>query len=51
MMLGTNESLYAWMDEGFASYAEELVMQYYSGRPGIAAYEDASEKKDLIIMS
>ncbi len=25
MMLGTNESLYAWMDEGFTSYAETIV--------------------------
>ena len=45
MMLGTNESLYAWMDEGFASYAEELVMSFYTGRPGIAAYQDALKKQ------
>ncbi|HYJ38627.1 MAG TPA: M1 family metallopeptidase [Chitinophagaceae bacterium] len=25
MMLGTNESLYAWMDEGFTSYAESRI--------------------------
>ncbi len=25
-VLGTNESLYAWMDEGFTSYASSLVM-------------------------
>jgi hypothetical protein len=25
-MLGTNESLYSWMDEGFTTYAEERVM-------------------------
>ncbi len=28
-MLGTNESLYAWMDEGFTSYAYALVWDYY----------------------
>lgn len=29
MMLATDESQYAWMDEGFTSYAEELVSAYY----------------------
>lgn len=28
MLLGTNESLYAWMDEGFTSYAASEVMNY-----------------------
>jgi hypothetical protein len=28
MILGTNESLYHWMDEGFATYAENRVMQF-----------------------
>jgi len=28
-MLGTNESMYAWMDEGFTSYAAALVQAYY----------------------
>lgn len=27
-VLGFNESLYAWMDEGFTSYAEELVKEH-----------------------
>jgi hypothetical protein len=29
MMLGTNESLYAWMDEGFTEYATNRVEEYY----------------------
>jgi aminopeptidase N len=29
MMLGTNESMYPWMDEGFTSWAETMVSQYY----------------------
>lgn len=29
-MLGTNESLYPWMDEGFTSYAESEVTDYYN---------------------
>ena len=32
MMLGTNESLYPWMDEGFTSYAEDLVTKFYYKR-------------------
>ncbi len=28
MMLGTNESLYAWMDEGFTSYASNEIMNH-----------------------
>ena len=29
MMMGTNESLYPWMDEGFTTYAEAEVSAYY----------------------
>jgi hypothetical protein len=29
-LMGTNESLFAWMDEGFTSYAENEVMDYYN---------------------
>ncbi len=28
MVLGTNESLYAWMDEGFTSYAQDEIMNH-----------------------
>jgi hypothetical protein len=35
-MLGTNESMYPWMDEGFTTYAEGLVSGYY--------YEEMSKK-------
>lgn len=29
-IMGTNESLFAWMDEGFTSYAENEVTSYYN---------------------
>lgn len=36
MMLGTNESLYAWMDEGFTDYAENRVFNYLKEQKLIA---------------
>ncbi len=36
MMMGTNEALYAWMDEGFTSYAESRVMAYLGKDTGFA---------------
>lgn len=41
MMLGTNESMYAWMDEGFTSYAENLITKFYNKRSSIEDYKDA----------
>jgi len=34
MVLGSNESLYAWMDEGFTSYAEDKIL-YEIAEPGV----------------
>jgi hypothetical protein len=33
-MFGTNESLYAWMDEGFTTYATDRVLGELRNRPG-----------------
>jgi aminopeptidase N len=41
MMLGTNEGLYPWMDEGFTSYAEDLVMKFYSKKSSLQSYQEA----------
>jgi Peptidase family M1 domain len=35
-MLGTNESLYGWMDEGFTTYAEDKVTAFLEGSTGFA---------------
>ena len=40
MMMGTNESLYPWMDEGFTTYASTLVMQYYREKTKQPAAQD-----------
>ncbi|CAN5899978.1 M1 family metallopeptidase [soil metagenome] len=40
MMLGTNESLYPWMDEGFASYAEDIVGKFYYRQSSLQQYRD-----------
>ncbi len=46
MMLGTNESMYAWMDEGFTSYADNLVNKFYNdNRSSIEDYRDALKKQ------
>jgi len=44
MMLGTDESMYGWMDEGFTSYAEDLVSAFNNGYPSIAPYESNLKK-------
>ncbi len=44
MMLGTNESLYPWMDEGFTSYAQNLVAKFYYGHSSLQTMRDALKK-------
>jgi len=41
MMLGTNESLYPWMDEGFTSFAEANVNNYLNGNKDSFPHLDA----------
>lgn len=42
MVLGSNESLYAWMDEGFTSYASDIVENELA-REGLLPGRDAVE--------
>ncbi|HQW85296.1 MAG TPA: M1 family metallopeptidase [Ferruginibacter sp.] len=41
MMLGTNESMYPWMDEGFTSYAEDQVSKFYNKKSSLQTMKDA----------
>jgi aminopeptidase N len=41
MLLATNESLYAWMDEGFTSFAEDLVSANHNQRNSLTEFKDA----------
>jgi hypothetical protein len=41
MMLGTNESMYAWMDEGFTSYAEDLITKFYDKKSALQGLKEA----------
>jgi hypothetical protein len=45
MMLGTNESMYAWMDEGFTEYASDLVTKYY--RDKVSRVKNAANVKAI----
>jgi hypothetical protein len=44
MMLGTNESLYAWMDEGFTSYAENLVSKFYNKKSDLQEIKEFAKQ-------
>jgi len=48
MMLGTNESLYAWMDEGFTSFAEANVQNYLSGFKSMNPHQDAFDSYQFL---
>lgn len=41
MMLGTNESLYSWMDEGFTSFAESNIQNHLNGNVDSFPHADA----------
>lgn len=38
MLLATNESYYAWMDEGFTSYTEALTTEFVTGKEEVSGY-------------
>jgi hypothetical protein len=44
MMLGTNESMYAWMDEGFTSYAEDLINKFYDKKSSLQGFKEALQE-------
>jgi hypothetical protein len=44
MMLGTNESMYAWMDEGFTSYAEDIISKFYNKKSTLEAFKENIQK-------
>lgn len=51
MLMGTNESLYAWMDEGFTDWATNLVEAYYRDkvtRPKLASNPAGLKRLDSI---
>ncbi|MEO6218886.1 MAG: M1 family metallopeptidase [Ginsengibacter sp.] len=43
MMLGTNEILYPWMDEGFASYADGEVSAFYNRQMNVKQENDPGD--------
>lgn len=54
MLMGTNESLYAWMDEGFTEFATNLVEEYYRQqvvRKNLAADPVALRESDSTVLN
>jgi aminopeptidase N len=55
MMMGTNESMYAWMDEGFTEFGTDLIEKYYRDKVtrvknvGNAAYLKRLDSLDAVL--
>ncbi|GAA4310942.1 M1 family metallopeptidase [Compostibacter hankyongensis] len=49
MMLGTNESMYPWMDEGFATYAEGKVSYYYYHAYADSVFKDDPKGREITL--
>ncbi|HPK10636.1 MAG TPA: M1 family metallopeptidase [Saprospiraceae bacterium] len=49
MMMGTNESLYPWMDEGFTSYASAEVMNYLIDKKLISGEYMANPHEETVL--
>jgi Peptidase family M1 domain len=47
-MLGTNESLYPWMDEGFTQYSEERVSAFLNNSTGFAQADNYATYYNLV---
>jgi len=47
-LLGTNESLYPWMDEGFTQYAEERIAAFLSSSTGFAQIDNYNSYYSLV---
>lgn len=47
-MLGTNESLYPWMDEGFTQYAEDRITQWLSNSNSFAQADNYASYYSLV---
>jgi Peptidase family M1 domain len=50
-MMGTNESLYAWMDEGFTSYGENLINNILSNYSEANPHLDSYNSYFLLVKS
>ena len=51
MVLGTNESLHAWMDEGFTEYSTNLVEEFYRQHNLAKQPEEVRRKSDSVTMN